>query len=266
MKTTCLLTTILLFGSLQAKPMNPLSKPIECQLVSSVRKGCHVPLNEMADSPNWSGYFGATNLVNPSTGSVTAVSGYWVVPTLHATKSDAFCAIWVGMDGVYNSTVEQLGTDQNWQDGAQVNSAWFEMYPAVPVTLQGFPVNNGDLIYASVTYLGSDSFELYIENLTRGVYYYAPTSLTQSSIAQRNSAEWIVEAPAIEGGTVLPLSNFGATTLYDCTAEIGGVSARITNSSWQSIPFYMHPTPGVIIQTLPASQDGANFTVTWTYN
>ena len=33
-------------------------------------------------STNWSGYGDATNLSAPATGSVTAVSGSWVVPTV----------------------------------------------------------------------------------------------------------------------------------------------------------------------------------------
>src|SRR5271166_4368093 len=69
-------------------------------------------------STNWSGYGAATNLSAPATGSVTAVSGSWVVPTVTGSRrGTVYSAAWVGIDGLSDSTVEQLGTEQDVSNG-----------------------------------------------------------------------------------------------------------------------------------------------------
>src|SRR5208337_4379064 len=60
---------------------------------------------------------------------------------------------------------------------------------------------------------------------------------TQSPLAQRTSAEWIVEAPTVGSG-VASLANFGSVTFSNAYASmtINGVqvSGPIDSSSWQS--------------------------------
>src|SRR5467141_4046937 len=80
---------------------------------------------------NWAGYVAATDLSVPLKHSVTDVRGSWRVPTVVSSRTqDTASAIWVGIDGNSDRTVEQIGTEQDWTTGAPVYYAWFEMYPA----------------------------------------------------------------------------------------------------------------------------------------
>src|SRR5205823_5527538 len=86
----------------------------------------------VAVSTNWSGYSSFTSLQHPATGSVTSVIGSWTIPTLSPSTQTTFSSAWVGIDGFSDQTVEQIGTEQDWYNGKQVNYAWFEMYPQFP--------------------------------------------------------------------------------------------------------------------------------------
>src|SRR4051812_35832181 len=71
-----------------------------------------------AYSTNWSGYAAVTNLSSPAPNSVTAVSGSWVVPTVTGSRQgSSYSSAWVGIDGFSDSTVEQIGTEQDVING-----------------------------------------------------------------------------------------------------------------------------------------------------
>jgi hypothetical protein len=258
---------VLAFG-LEARAPLETSQPIECTLLkierTPIRPGISpLKLLNTALSTNWSGYVGASNLSHPATDSVTAVSGSWAIPMLHSTTTTTYSATWVGIDGFSSSTVEQIGTAQNWVGKAQQNYAWFEMYPMGAYEIVGFPTNVGDVITASVEYTGSNIFELQIENVTRKVYYTVPSSYTHSSSALRNSAEWIMEAPS-SGSGVLPLADFGNATFTNCEATISGISAPLVNTHWPDEAIEME-TSGRVIKAIPSAVYGQNldFMVTW---
>ena len=52
-------------------------------------------------------------------------------------------------------------------------------------------------------------------------------------MAERTSAEWIVEAPSVVG-SISSLANFGAVTFTNASATINGVTGPINDSAWQS--------------------------------
>lgn len=226
-------------------------------------RSARVPSN-FATSTNWAGYAAATKLSSPKKNSVSAVSGTWIVPTIQATPDDSFCAIWVGIDGYSSPTVEQIGTEHDWSNGAQQNYAWFEMYPGGSYLINGFPLTPGDVISASVVYSGNSIFTLKLYNDTQQVFVTVPTQYTKSSVAQRNGAEWIVEAPFLN--TILPLSDFGTIYLWGCTATINGVTAPIKNKSWQDIGIEMVTNNGAP-KAIPSTvlPDGGSFFVTWAH-
>jgi uncharacterized repeat protein (TIGR01451 family) len=170
-------------------------------------------------SLNWSGYVAESNTSNPTNGFVNAVKGNWIVPTLAANPSgeNTCVAIWVGIDGYSDNTVEQVGTEQEIVNGVQQNYAWVEMYPQPSQML--FTVNNGDSITASVTFIGGIMFTLSISDLTTGQSF----SHNYSANAHRRSADWIVEAPYSDG--ILPLANFG-TTKFDNAQFTDNTSAK----------------------------------------
>jgi hypothetical protein len=180
------------------------------------------------ESVNWSGYaaLGAAD-------SVTAVSGVWTVPAVTGSAGD-YSAVWVGVDGYSDGTVEQLGTMQyldTVQSGRRETTvaqycAWVEMYPAglVELNTSKYPVNPGDTITASVTCNGN-AFTLSMASSEGWIYSETVTSATPA----RSSAEWIVEAPSSNTG-VLPLADFGKAVFSECSATIGGVPGSISTS------------------------------------
>lgn len=236
-------------------------KPINRTPILSDESPLH--LLDTSIATNWSGYVGMKNLISPKTNSVSFVIGAWTVPLLHPTSNITYSSTWVGIDGFASPTVEQIGTEQDFVNGSQENYAWFEMYPQGAFEIVGFPVNPGNLIEASVKYIGSGYFQLTIENVTHGVSFSVPTSYTYAPGALRNSAEWIVEAPSSNSG-VLPLADFGNETFIDCKATIGSFSSPIVNNHWQHENIVMETSTGVIKAfTSSTFGNGQKFMVSW---
>ena len=195
-------------------------------------------------STNWSGYGAATNLSSPATGSVTAVSGSWVVPTVTAPRRGTYySSAWVGIDGLSDSTVEQIGTEQDVSKGTAHYDAWWEMYSSglgqPEQVISGFKIKPGDSITASVQYTGSGNFALKITDTTENESFTTTqnTNVTQSPTASQSSAEWIVEAPSV-GGRQASLANFGTITFSNASATInpgsGAITGPINDSAWQN--------------------------------
>lgn len=236
---------------------------------SSAGSVLHGPRHRLTygTSTNWSGYAALTDLSNPQTGSVTAASGTWTVPTVDCSvTANGYSATWVGIDGYASSTVEQLGTEQDCNSGVPGYSAWIEMYPSASQTINRV-VKPGDVMTASVTYSASTSwwnrsgsFHLQLTNATQNWTY----STTQSSSrAQRTSAEWIQEAPSSYQGT-LPLVDFNTVGFTNASATINGVTGPIDSPSWQHDAITMEDgnataTPG----GLTDSGNTSSFQVTW---
>lgn len=212
-----------------------------------------------ATSSNWSGYAALTNLNQPTTGSVTAVYGTWVVPSVSGTGT-SYSSVWVGIDGYKSSTVEQIGTSQDIVNGRAQYYAWFEMYPAYPVTITSLTIHAGDTMNASVTYAGGN-FTLSITDVTTGKSY---STVQSAPSAKRSSAEWIVEAPSSQRG-VLPLANFGSATFTSAQATINGVRGNIDAPQWQAVQVTLVSSSGVKATPsgLTDSAAGSKFTVTF---
>ncbi len=221
----------------------------------------HIPIKE-GTSQNWSGY--AAFLKKSAVNSVTAVYGSWIVPTLSAAPHNTWCSLWVGIDGYSSSSVEQIGTEHDWNNGSQQNYAWFEMYPGGSYEINGFPLNPGDLISTSVVYASKNTFVMTITNNTQKKFSVIPTSYTKSSTAQRSSAEWIMEAPYYRG--ILPLSHFNTAHFTNCTATINNIHGAINNPHWiddQLIMITANGTPKAIPSQL--STNGQSFGVVWNH-
>ncbi len=180
-------------------------------------------------SNNWAGYVAFAPKGATQTGAVSAVHGSWVVPNIikPTSSGSTYCSCWVGIDGYGSPSVEQIGTAHEWHNNKQSHYAWFEMYPAAAYEIVGFPVNPGDVIEADVVYQGNNVFVLTIKNVTRKVTTSIPTQYTTVPGTQRASAEWIAEAPYLNG--VLPLANFKKVSFSRCTATINGVLGSINN-------------------------------------
>jgi hypothetical protein len=178
----------------------------------------------------------------------------------------------VGIDGSSDLTVEQIGTEQDVVNGTPVYQAWWEMYSSgigQPVQPIRITIEPGDSITASVQYIASGTymgdFHFSIVDNTRSESFstYESSSATQSPLAQRTSAEWIVEAPTV-GSSVADLANFGSVTFTNATAVINGVLGPIDSSSWQSEAINMVSSNGVAYDTTSVlTNSGTSFVATY---
>jgi hypothetical protein len=179
-------------------------------------------LNTLGLSQNWAGWATFAGLpLLPKSGAVSYVKGEWTVPSVSCAGADADSSVWVGIDGMSNQTVEQIGTEQSCRAGQAVYTAWWETYPApkVPISMAVKPGHN---VRGEVRYVGNSQFELSLTNLTTGQSFRT----TQAAPgAARATAEWIVEAPYKSG--VLPLANFGTVSFKNARATINGQTGPI---------------------------------------
>lgn len=165
----------------------------------------------------WGGYVAFGN----SNGSVSAVTGEWIVPTANCSGTPkAAVLFWVGLDGWRSSTVEQGGTRADCLNGMARYSAWYEFYPLEPSTmnLTSLRVYPGNLVMASVQYLDG-SFNITVADLSTNEH---ATVIGAYSQAARLDAEWVVEAPGFQNGTRWALPPFGQVHFNDTYAVING--------------------------------------------
>jgi Peptidase A4 family len=215
-------------------------------------------------STNWSGY-----AVTGAKNSVSDVKGSWVVPAIvgPCPSTNQYSSHWVGIDGFSSNTVEQTGTDSDCQNGAPAYYAWYEFYPHPSYNVKGLTIHPGDHISAEVKFTGRQ-FTATITDVTTGHTYSTSAKVTS---AQRNSAEWITEAPY--SGGILPLADFG--TIYwgsDYTgigstnsATVGGVTGPIGSFVPSSVQVMTMATSGGATKASPSglSTDGTSFSITW---
>lgn len=198
-------------------------------------------------SSNWSGY--------AATGAkFTSVSASWIQPTATCTSSDTWSSFWVGLDGDGSHSVEQTGTEADCSGGTPMYSAWFEMYPAYPVSYND-AVGPGDRFTASVTSDSNSSFTLTLNDTTRGWTHTVTKRLRGAKLA---SAEVIAEAPSTLYGP-LPLTDFGTVSFSDASANgrpIGDFSPdRITMAAG-----------GTTLAGTSTLTGGNAFSVTWQHS
>ncbi len=217
-----------------------------------------------SSNENWSGYVAQTSLEKPQLNSVTKVFGSWIVPDIKPIPSPEliYSAFWIGIDGYGNPTVEQIGTTHAVVKGVVFHWAWFEMFPLPSSMIVGFPVAPGDRISASVIYNGDGVFQMQMSNNTQKVFTQIPFEHTTLLTAQRACAEWIVEAPWLNG--TLPLANFGTALLSECYVEINNIVGVINSSSWIHEEMKMVAPDGTLkAQASPLTDNGTAFSVTW---
>lgn len=244
-----LLLSFLMVMSVGIAPMCPLvsAAPVSAPRVK-VKEGT---------STNWSGYAVETNFAKPASNAVTDVKGTWVVPAVTCLSSlTTYSSVWVGIDGYSSNSVEQTGTEQDCYLGTPRYSAWYEMYPKMPVTLS-ISVKPGDSITAEVKSGGSSQFTLTLTNNSANKSF---TTTQKTTKARRQSAEWIVEAPY--SGGVLPLADFGTVTITGASATLNGVAGTISN--WPNDAMTMvndSGSPKAVPSSL--SSNGSSFSVAW---
>lgn len=190
----------------------------------------------------WAGY--------TATGKTyTSVTGKWTVPSITCSKTqNSSTSPWVGLDGWDSSTVEQIGMDQNCDKGKLSFAPWVEMYPADSIYFTE-TVKPGDVITASVTYQGSNKYQLVESDATQGwskTYHL-------SAKGKRNSAEAILEDL---GDGIQPVAKF---TALNFTA----LSANGTPLASSGTLHATDLTRGNTKLTKDSKLTGGAFTISW---
>lgn len=175
------------------------------------------------------------------TGAFSSVAAAWTQPTAHCKTGSQFASFWAGLDGWTSSSVEQIGTDADCSGGKAEYFAWYDMYPAAPVTFSN-KISPGDALTASVKYAGGSKFTLKISDSTQGWSHTVTASLAG---AARSSAEVFVGTP----GTA-SLTSFGSVNFTGATVN----GADLCDASPVKVT-----APGLSVSAISAC---TNFTVT----
>jgi len=211
-------------------------------------------------SVNWSGF--------AVTGSkqFTYVQSRFVQPTLTCPGDHAneWASNWVGFDGFNpnSQTVEQDGTAMHCggaNNTTPVYKAWFEMFPAGSVNV--FSVNPGDTINTSASF-SNGKFTLTVADLTT---HKSATHTAKCATCKRNSAEWIVERPALCTSAtncfITHLADFGTASM-SAKVRAGGAAQGIPNFRNFHITMVASPTDTTPLDTIGNVSNNA-FPATW---
>jgi hypothetical protein len=209
-------------------------------------------------SVNWSGYAVETNITSPQAYAFTDVQATWIVPSLSPSASsnqNAYSSTWIGLDGDSSKTVEQIGIEQDYIKGVAVYYAWYEMYPKSLVKLD-LVIQAGDTINAEVKYLGNNTYQLSLEDVTSG---HSSTIQVQSSKPIRSSAEWIEEGTGrVADFNTVTFTNARATA----TLPTGTIKGSIGDPAWQTEEITLvSKSGGVIAAPTSLSNDGSSFSI-----
>lgn len=220
---------------------------------------------------NWSGY--------AVTGSgFNEVQSTYVQPTVNCAVPNSWVVFWVGFDGYNNDTVEQTGTAAkcgSTPNSAPVYFAWWEMYPTNYIQTMPITVSPGQIIQATVTYTASNKiYGLKVANLSNGQQNIQNKTCAAGLVCARNSAEWIVERPAVNG-VYTSLANWGKMSLNSAQASNTQTYNRRTRqysnvmkpiSSYSNNPINMVSTsPSAYLLAIVSNLNtaGNSFTDTW---
>jgi hypothetical protein len=214
-------------------------------------------------SANWAGY-----AVTPSSGDITGVSSSFTVPTAGLVLP-GFSASWTGIGGYSSSDLIQAGVAE---DSVPSNPllgdqyyAWYELLPGAAVQLTGCTgdatcaVSAGDSVSVHIFQTAADVWSIDVAD--SGHWTWTATGIAYAST--HSSAEWILEAPQVDGVQSLiagvGTAHFGPESTY----TVGSGSAQ-TIASGDPTQINL-PTPEVstinLATTSALAPDGQSFNV-----
>ena len=185
-----------------------------------------------------------------SSGSFSTISGRWIEPAIDCTDHNALLMVWVGLDD-NGRHLEQAGSFADCRSGAQTHTFFYEMYPALPVTVP-LPITAGDAVGAEVRY-AKGQFTLTVHDYSSGQAW----STVQKSSAGRVRAQWLLEAP-------LPyaLAPFGSVTFNNVSAsDSAGHRGGLGQSAWQAWQINMGRAGDSLAVTASPVKSGTSFRV-----
>lgn len=205
--------------------------------------------NTTVTSTNWSGY-----ALKGADGAFTSVSATWTEPTATCSGGDKYASFWVGLDGYKSNSVEQTGTDSDCDGTTPSYYGWYEMYPAPSHNFSN-PVAPGDVMSASVTFSGTETYTLVLKDTTKG---WTNTISKNESGLNRSSAEVITEAPCCTGsGGILPLADFGTVKYKKSKANAVSIGTQ------SPIEIVMDDSSGNDLDSTSSITSSGKFDNTW---
>jgi hypothetical protein len=220
------------------------------------------PVNGTLSSGNWSGYADLAC----GTCSLRYVAASFTMPSLNCAKSPdgSYASFFVGLDGLNDSTVEQIGTTADCSGGTTSYLAFYEMFPGAPVAFTG--ISPGDAISVAVYYnSGAGNYDLALTDLTTGGTISTAQACPSGSTCRDTSAEVITEAPSTSTGSILPLADFGQVNVegIQVTSRNGTHGSMTSNSLWTTDTLNMVNSSGASLATPGPAYDGQAFQDTW---
>jgi hypothetical protein len=174
-----------------------------------------VAIHASTASTNWSGY--------GIGGTFSAVTGSWTVPTVAPSTGPTYSSSWIGIDGLANQKLIQVGTESDYVSGHVRYDAWWEVLPAAEKVIAKLPVAPGDHMSASITHGTAKHWTIVLTDTTSGKKF----TYTRNYKGPAASAEWIQERPLV-GGSLATLANYGSTTFTSLTAN--GVNPHLNSA------------------------------------
>jgi hypothetical protein len=209
-------------------------------------------------APGWAGY-----VARAGADPFAEARGRWVQPRVICNRPGSAAAFWVGLGGATRQSraLEQVGVSADCSGRAALSfSAWYQLWPAPAVELP-VVVQPGDVIDAAVAVNGV-TVTISLRNVSTGV---AVTKDLVMWEPETDSAEWIVEAPAMcfATCTLLPLATFARVTFSETSATLGAHTGTISDSRWTQSRFKMGAPRGRSLATpSPLAKGGSSFAVT----
>jgi len=165
---------------------------------------------------------------------ITEVTGTFTNPSVTGgSGSESYgAATWVGIDGdTCQSAILQTGVSGVVQDGEPQYAAWYEWYPNYSYTFEGFEVNPGDSITATVVSTSDVSGTAKIVNHSTGrsVTHTFSNQGEYGSLCNTN-AEWIVE-DFESGDSQIAFADFGTVTFTGASYKQGGSTYGTSGST-----------------------------------
>lgn len=224
-----------------------------------------VPNASSLTSNVWAGWMDLAN----SGVQIYDVTARFTVPKTTCTATNEKAAIWVGLDGWTDGTVEQTGVDAvcvHTSSGYKMRYyAYYEMFPNKPVPKHLVPM--GDTIVASVSYNTDGKYSLEIDDKTHpGDGLNASASCPRGHTCRKNSAEVIVEDPAGGAAKHTYLANFGTVRLsqVEVISRSGTIGTLAGNAKWTANEITMeYPHTTKMARTSARTNGDTAFSVTY---
>ncbi len=195
-----------------------------------------------AYSSNWSGYVYGE-------GPYTAIQGTFNIPQIYANSVNTDTAEWVGIDGWNgDSALIQAGIDEPYDAATNTYTiyAWWEILPAYPTEVQ-IPFSDitpspGDSITVTIGQVGAGTWGIEVVDNTNGESFL----IDQAYSAALSSAEWIVEAPTLNG-SIETLGGYSPNVTFTGLGLAGPQNtfydvAMVQNGGQVSTPSTLDPT------------------------